>query len=62
MSIQFCDNCNKHIDTDTEAEHFGDNIKCEVCGQNIRTCMISDNKNRCQDCFEEFGNNWPDKL
>jgi len=22
MSIQYCDNCNKHIDTDFNAEHF----------------------------------------
>lgn len=30
--------------------------KCNLCGEEIE-----DSEDRCEDCFEEWGNGWPDR-
>jgi len=34
--------------------------KCELCGEEIEE--ESENENRCLDCYEEWGDNWPDRV
>jgi len=36
--------------------------ECEVCGINLEACNDSDNPKRCIACYEEFGDEWPDKI
>ena len=46
MSIQYCENCHKHIDTDFEAEHF-ENDRCIY-----KECTM-DEACDCEDCSIE---------
>lgn len=35
---------------------------CEVCEQRFSEEEGSENPHRCQDCYEEWGDLWPDEL
>ena len=36
--------------------------KCELCEEIITEDNCSDNFNRCSDCYEEWGDLWPDQV
>lgn len=36
--------------------------KCEICEKEITKENISDNSSRCQECYEEWGDLWPDEV
>jgi len=38
-----------------------DKNKCNLCGKELTPEEEVDHDNRCQDCFEEWGNGWPDR-
>jgi len=37
-------------------------MKCELCDKEITEENKSDNNLRCQDCFEEWGDEYPDRI
>lgn len=38
-------------------------IVCEICGEEITEENESDDEeNRCLDCYEEWGSQWPDRV
>lgn len=36
--------------------------KCNLCGEELTAEEEINHDNRCQDCFEEWGNEWPDRI
>lgn len=43
-------------------EHCGKLYECELCGEYFDEENGSDNPHRCNDCYEEWGDNWPDRI
>jgi len=37
-------------------------IKCELCEEMFDEENGSDNPHRCNDCYEEWGESWPDQV
>lgn len=37
-------------------------IVCELCGEEITEENESYEDNRCFDCYEEWGSQWPDRV
>jgi hypothetical protein len=47
-----------------QAARDGDRInegKCELCNEILTEENTSDNANRCNDCYEEWGDRYPDE-
>lgn len=36
--------------------------KCNLCSKELTPDEEISHDNRCQDCFEEWGNEWPDRV
>lgn len=56
-----CRRCNKDITL--EILNIKSMPKCEMCGEELTAdnTQTSDNSKRCDDCYEEWGDQWADK-
>ncbi len=36
--------------------------QCEICETKLTINNQSDNSNRCKECYEEWGDLWPDEI
>ena len=57
--MEYCHECDKQIDTDFDAEHYKEHL-CELCEENNIDESVSDS--RCSGCYEEWGDNYPDRI